>query len=147
MTTREQRAPHDTNTATLPATDTNNGRNYADKYETIGRKLVVAWDQEKGEFAYPVDARFYMARKSDGASPVYCSVWIRTRDGHYFAGHGLARGYGYDKKSAALDAALDSAGIALAARIDGCGDSTARVALLAIADAAGYDGCPREVVS
>lgn len=131
-------------TATLPAADTSNARNWGDKLETIETKRLVAFDG--AEIVNPVDARFYMARHSDGASPVRCSVWIRTRDGRYFAGKGTASGYGYHKQSAALQDALDSAGIQLARRIDGVGDSAIRTALEAVGDACGYTGCPRTIV-
>ena len=99
------------------------------------------------------EARFYMARRSDGASPVYCSLWVSGAQ--WTSGHGRASGYGYHKESAALQAAIDSAGIRLTgdnyrelpsdatsdamARIDGCGDSAMKSAMRAIGIAVGAD--------
>lgn len=156
---QEKRAPYDYNVATLPDADTQNGKNWGDKLELIGSALLVAFDKRErckdpnaGDgFATVIDARWYMARHSDGASPIRCSVWIRTRrqelGARYFAGHGTASGYGYHKQSAALDAALDSAGIKLEKRFDGCGGSAAKRALEAVARASGYARIPFTIVT
>lgn len=117
-------------TAKLPTTPTYNGR-WADNKEQTHALAVVA--VKSGKFAQPVTVRWWMSRTADGASPVYCSIWT---DGG--AGHGRARGYGYDKRSAALAAALDSAGITLSKSIAGVGDSATREAVGAIARALGY---------
>src|SRR5690606_3065831 len=105
--------------------------------------LVGVRDDRPVELA---QARFWMARRSDGASPVYCSVWT-YREGRHTAGHGRARGYGYHRQSAALAAALDSAGITLAEPIDGRGDGAMRDALLAVGVAMGYDAAALAVLS
>lgn len=133
-----------TNTATLPDTQTQNARNMSEERETIDQMRAVVFTvcDVEPDFYVPVDARFYRARKADGSSPVYCSVWIRTRDGRYFSGRGKATGYGYHKKSAALQAALESAGVKLAVAIDGVGESAMKEALLAIVNAAGFEGVP-----
>ena len=99
------------------------------------------------------EARFYMARRSDGASPVYCSLWVHGTP--ETSGFGKASGYGYHKESAALQDAIDSAGINLQgdnyrqyaddaessrmARIDGCGETAMREAMIAIAVFVGAD--------
>jgi hypothetical protein len=99
------------------------------------------------------EARFYMARRSDGASPVYCSLWVSGAQ--WTSGYGKASGYGYHKESAALQSAIDSAGIRLTgdnyrelpsdatsdamARIDGCGEHAMHAAMRAIAIAVGAD--------
>lgn len=82
------------------------------------------------------------------ASVVYCSVWIR-QPGHgspSFAGHGSAGGYGYHKESAALEAAMHSAGIKLAKGFGGCGSSAERAAYHAIAKACGLASAPHLIV-
>ncbi len=91
----------------------------ADKY---GARVAVAL----------VDCRLYMGRSS-GASVVYCVIWI-NQAGSWATGTGTAGGYGYDKKSAAVASAIDSAGIRLAQSISGVGSEAIRSALLAIAD-------------
>lgn len=91
-----------------------------------------------------IDCRVYMARHSDGASPQYCNIWINdtrssTNTAHRYArGVGKASGYGYDKSSAAISAAIDDAGITLSKRIDGVGESASFEAICAIAEALGY---------
>jgi hypothetical protein len=87
-----------------------NGRNYGDKKETI--ESMVANVVNKGDIVQPVTVRWYMSRSGDGASPVYCSVWIHGK-GASMAGHGSAGGYGYCKRSAAMAEALKSAGVEL----------------------------------
>lgn len=123
--------------ATLPAADTQNARNLEPQKERVESRTLLAIDGD--EIATVIDARFYMARRSDGASPIYCSVWVHGK-GRYFAGYGKASGYGYCKRSAAFDEAVTSAGIKLAVRVDGCGDSAVDEALRAIATACGYAG-------
>lgn len=125
-----------TMTATLPPDRVSNGKNYGDSKEMTACASVVAIDNA-GDLVDPITARWYMARRSDGASPVYCSVWIGG-NGHTASGHGSASGYGYHKRSAAMQAAIDSAGIKLSEPIDGRGDSAQRDALSAIARAMGY---------
>lgn len=84
-----------------------------------------------------IDARLYMAR-SQSASVVYCLLWINPHHGKKWArGYGKAGGYGYDKKSAAMGAAIESAGIVLSERIDGVGEDAMRAALTAIGAAIG----------
>ena len=142
---------HEGNIATLSEKEAENARNMSGERETIETLAVVAFDQEQRDDRYTqgiaeaVDARFYMGR-SPSASVVYCSVWIRTRDGRHLSGRGSASGYGYHKQSAALDDALRSAGVSLAVPIHGAGESAMRQALIAVARAAGYDGMPMRVI-
>jgi hypothetical protein len=131
-----------TQTATMPAKPVTNGRNLdGDKERITTLTLVGVRDGRPVELA---QARFWMARRSDGASPVYCSVWVYGAGG---GGHARANGYGYHKQSAALQAALDSAGITLAEPIDGRGDSAMRDALLAVGVAMGYSSDALAVLS
>ena len=112
-----------------------NGKNMTGQKETVARYHVVGID-DKGAIVEAVACRVYMSRKSDGASPVYASVWIHA-NGTYTAGNGRACGYGYHKESAAIGSAITSAGITLSEDIDGRGDSGTRAALIAIGEALG----------
>ena len=132
-----------------------NARNMANDKETVDRLQVIARNA-RGELQTICDARFYMGR-SRSASTVYCSLWVHNFGAEVdISGHGRAGGYGYHKTSAALQAAIDSAGIKLwgsaydgedenkggephRVYIDGCGDSAMRSALLAIAREARAD--------
>ncbi len=139
-------------------TQESNGRNYADTKETVQELRVIARRSkdaayDAGKLCEVVTARFYMGR-SRNASTVYCSVWVHC-EGIHTAGHGTAGRWGCHKSSAALSAALSSAGIELwgspydkegedtqkgeRAYISGCGDSAMRSALLAVARATGAD--------
>ena len=123
-------------TATLPPTTQANGKNLSRQKEMVSAMSAVA--VINGKMREVVVARWYMARKSDGASPVYASIWTYGA-GFDISGHGRATGYGYHKASAALSTALDSAGIVLSERIDGLGDGASQRALEAIARAIAGD--------
>ena len=131
-------------TATLPtAFDISNATNYGGKKELIDAMsiVVVAPDKIPREVC---TARWYMGRSRE-ASVVYCSVWIRRpalrsrtngetlQEGAWWSGSGNAGGYGYHKGSAALDAAIRSAGITLSRSVSGTGEC--EDALMAIAKA------------
>ena len=113
-------------TATLPRAAQSNGKNLSGQKEMVSAMSAVAI--VNGEMREVVIARWYMARKSDGASPVYASIWTYGA-GFDISGHGRAAGYGYHKASAALSAAIDSAGIVLSERISGLGDGASQRAL------------------
>lgn len=130
-------------------TESSNARNMAGEKEQVNRIVLI----DKKTEAHAVDARFYMA-SGRNASTVYCSIWVHTKDGKTFAGHGKAGGYGYHKESAALSDAIKSAGIELwgdqynrtkspkkKAYISGCGETAMNDACNAIAYAAGYRDC------
>ena len=123
-------------TATLPSALRSNGKNLSCQKEMISTMSAIA--VINGKMREVVVARWYMARKSDGASPVYASIWTYGA-GFGISGHGRATGYGYHKASAALSEALDSAGIVLSERIDGMGDRAIDRALEAIARAIAGD--------
>lgn len=134
--------------------ESQNARNMEPQKERVNTVRVISRiiGTDKG-LQTVCEARFYMARRSDGASPVYCSLWVSGAQ--WTSGHGRASGYGYHKESAALQSAIDSAGIRLTgdnyrelpsdatdekmARIDGCGDSAMKSAMRAIAIAVGAD--------
>ena len=120
-------------TATLSRAARSNGKNLSCQKEMVSAMSAVA--AVNGKMREVVVARWYMARKSDGASPVYASIWVYGAG----SGYGRATGYGYHKASAALSAAVDSAGIVLSERIAGVGDGAIRRALEAIARAIAGD--------
>ena len=94
-------------TATIPPTTQANGKNLSRQKEMVSAMSAVA--VINGKMCEVIVARWYMARKSDGASPVYASIWTYGA-GFDISGHGRATGYGYHKASAALSTALESAG-------------------------------------
>ena len=101
------------------------------------RQAIVIVDRKSG--AQPVVVRVWTARsRSPGAS--YCSIWAHGPKGSgvHVAGHGRATGWGYHRPSAALAAALDSAGVTLSEAIDGRGESAMIDACKAVAVAAGF---------
>ena len=123
-------------TAILPQVKHQNARNLTPRKELVSAMSAIA--VINGKMLEVVVARWYKARKSDGASPVYASIWAYGA-GFDISGHGRATGYGCHKASAALSTALDSAGIVLSERIDGLGDGASRSALEAIARAIAGD--------
>ena len=138
--------------AALPAENVSNAIGYGCQKETVSRLCVVG--KQNGELFSIVEARFYMGRSRD-ASTVYCALWVYGKE-TYCSGRGKAGGYGYHKESAALAGAIRSAGIQLTganyethegridykkpAYISGCGAGSMRMALKAIARAAGARG-------
>ena len=122
--------------AKLTKTAVSNAQNLGDKKETI--KTMVLITCKAGEFSEPVTVRWYMSRSGDGASPVYCSLWIYCSP-YYVSGRGKAGGYGYHKASAAFQEACDSAGIELSQPVDGRGDESVREAMFAIGAALGFE--------
>lgn len=144
-------------TATLPNESHQNARNMDGDKELIQQYTLVGFwrDDDRpamNTIVQPVRVKWWMSR-SRNATRVYCSIWVNVPQFHqakrtpvtYFGGHGFAGGCGYDKKSAALAAAIDSAGIKLSQDIDGRGDSAVREAIRAIGDACGCN-YPTEVI-
>ena len=131
-------------TATLPSAARSNGKNLSPEKELVSAMGAVALIN--GKMREVVVARWYMARKSDGASPVYASIWAYGA-GFDISGHGRATGYGYHKASAALSTALDSAGIVLSEPIAGVGEGAIRRALEAVARAIAGDAAKILIVS
>ena len=122
--------------AKLTKTDCMNARNLGDKKETVKQAVLIAC--KAGEFSEPVTVRWYMSRSGDGASPVYCALWVHCSP-YYVSGRGKAGGYGYHKASAAFQDACDSAGIELSQPVDGRGDESVREAMFAIGAALGFE--------
>ena len=84
------------------------------------------------------NVRFYFVGR-DGMSPLYCVVWLNDgKTGTYKAGAGKASGCGYHKPSAALEYALNDAGIYPSEPISGVGSLAIVEALEALAVALGY---------
>lgn len=121
-------------TATLPESSVQDGRNYWGEKEVTSIFFLVAFDgKQQREVA---QVRVHHTRNK-GAN--YCSVWVNDgKRGRWYAGHGQASGFGYHRSSAAMAAALDSAGIKLSSPIDGVGEGAMRDALMAIGRACGY---------
>ena len=124
--------------ATLPKTVAHNGW----QYDKTCTRTIHAIANRNGTPTELVTVRFYGT-----GSTVWCSVWVaQYRNGtatscnDMYSGCGNAKGYGYHKDSAALSAALDSAGITLSERIDGVGEGAMRDALTAIVRATGCRG-------
>ena len=120
----------------MPQIRTSNARNYWGDKELTNSAVLVVLDGE--ELREVVSVRWWMARRSDGMSPVHCSVWINGRESREAAGYGKASGCGYHKESAAFEAALRSADVKLANNVGGVGDGAVREAMHAIANACGF---------
>lgn len=120
-------------TATLPTTRHDNGRNYGDTKETVDAYTLLAVTD--GDIRELAKLRIYMGRSSRSTT-VYASLWVHGGNGT--AGSGKAGGGGYHKPSAAASAAFQSAGITLDAPISGCDDPAIEDALLAVGRALGY---------
>lgn len=112
-----------------------NAVNYGNKKELVNSWNVIV-NSENG-LKNIITVRCYMGRSAN-ASTVYASVWINTSEVHT-SGKGKAGGYGYHKVSAAIDDAINSAGIALDTDISGVGNSAILDALTAIANALGFE--------
>lgn len=119
--------------ATLPAENTSNGWWQDNKEQTSFWQVVALKD---GEFRHPVTVRVWYGR-SRNASTCYAAIWASNRT-RSLGGSGSAGGYGYHRESAAVDAAIRSAGITLRHAIHGVGESAIKDALTAIAKALGY---------
>ena len=119
-----------------------NGKNLGGKKECTDYFVLVGF--KNGEFQELVTARCYMSYNSDGASPVYASVWVNgyrnNKQKEYISasGQGRASGYGYHKTSQAIQDALTDAGFTLSEDIGGRGTSCIKSALMAIGDYFGY---------
>jgi hypothetical protein len=122
-------------TATLPTESVKKVTNYEKKEVIDSRTYVV---RIRSGFKTPLTVRFYMGR-SASSSRVYCSFWLYGKNKHYSAS-AYVDGCGYHKKSAAFQAALDSAGIGLSNPIDGRGDTPIDEAMGALVRALGYRG-------
>ena len=113
------------------------GKNVSNAVNYKGQKeLVKSYNVITDTLREIIMARCYMGR-SASASTVYASIWINS-PGYHSSGKGKASGYGYHKESAAIGAAIESAGITLDQSIDGVGDAAIEEALKAIASALGF---------
>ena len=154
--TNEPRAPYDFNKATLPDGDDHSNASVPRDKEQIQSMDLVAFVRDRKPLeGYPsyqdarfdnvVTARWHMGR-SRSASVVYCTIWVRAKDGRWFSGTGNAGGWGYHKTSAAFGAAVRNAGIGLTVSPGGHGDRSVEVAMHAIAKAAGYHRTPMTLI-
>ena len=127
-----------------------NAKNYSGDKELVNRWQVIGL--KNGEQKAIIDCRCWMGRGRN-SSMVYASVWIND-NGIHRSGNGSAGGYGYHKASAAIDGAIQSAGVELygtpcsysdepvdykkRAYINGVGEQGIELALGAIARKMGY---------
>ena len=119
--------------ATLPAASTHNARNYHGEKPHYMTMVLV--DRATGH--QPVTASVWAS--TTGATS-YASIWAYSHAaGRSYSGAGRATGGGYHRASAALDAAIDSAGITLSEDIAGAGTRAMEDACRAIATAMGYN--------
>lgn len=111
-----------------------NAKEMSDKKEMFKslRLVVLMQDQSTGigQLKVKAEARFYRSRSGDGASPIYCSLWLSY--GEWSSGLGVAKGFGYHKTSLALARAFESAGIKLSEDISMRGDEVMVEAMLAL---------------
>jgi hypothetical protein len=95
--------------------------------------IIDAATATKGERAHGIELRTYT---SGGSTSTAC-LWIQHHVPGafgYVSGSGNARGYGYCRKSAAAEEAINNAGFTLSKTIGGVGESAIREALFAIAE-------------
>lgn len=87
-----------------------------------------------------LDARIEARLYGNGESNT-CCLWVINVDpsGKCTQGSGHAGGYGYHRRSAAMQDAIENAGFTLSQDIGGVGESTMREALLAIAECIGVE--------
>ena len=95
------------------------------KHITKGFKAVCVAD---GRLYELVDLRI-----GQTGTTAYACVWVhRYSGGAYAYGSGHAGGYGYDKSSAAAEAAFRAAGVTMEQSFGGAGDQMTREAVLAL---------------
>lgn len=86
------------------------------------------------ELEAPITVRIYSTQARN-----YACVWINdSKKQIHLSGGAFAGGYGYHRPSAALEVALEDAGIHLSSQIAGVGEQAMKDALLAVAKALGY---------
>jgi len=116
-------------TVTLPKTDMHNSRHH---YPTKEQYRAYAVLVNTGFLVCkPVTLRLYCSR-SNRSGRIYASIWVIGKYS-YNSGTGMDGGTGYDKASAAIQKAIESAGLTLSASLNG--DGEVREALIAIARA------------
>ena len=125
-------------TATMPTNPKQNAKNLSGDKETIRTLHAVAYDRQHDTIRTYAVAHIYASRSAGHSGQIHASVWCH-RVPCPTSGYGKAGGYGYHKSSAALGAAITSAGITLTDPIDGRGDRAMEEALRAIAIAQGAD--------
>lgn len=97
-------------------------------------QYTVVSMKENGVLHTPVELRLYATK-----SKHYACIWVRNGSECQVSGGGSASGYGYHKASAAVDAAIQNAGIFLEGSLAGVGDTAIREAITAIAKSMGFE--------
>lgn len=126
----------------FPQSPTTNARWPSGDKECVAWYHVIAFDRNAAPsrpdngFHVPITVKCWMG-KSRTASVVYACIWV-DGDKLYWSGKGQAGGWGYDKQSAAIDGAIQNAGIDLGYHFGGSGSSAVKTALEKMASALGY---------
>ena len=130
-------------------TDYQNGKNLSDKKRMIRAWSLVVMHENPARPAGRELRELAAVRWYKSPSTIYCSIWFQPSHqfpNYHNSGHGQAGGHGYDKFSAALDSALESAGITLSEAIAGRGDGAIWDGLIAVAEAYGYPAAKTLIV-
>ena len=144
--------------AVLSPVAVSNGRRLDDKELCHGYRLIAV---RAGQEPLELVAAYVWTGRSRSASTVYAAIWVTGSDVDnrpWLSGSGRAGGWGYHKGSAAIQHAIDSAGIKLFGSayagysgdhpehdpdkkvdIGGVGDEAIERAIVAIGQAAGYE--------
>jgi hypothetical protein len=112
-----------------------NGKRYMENKSIIATYVYVT-----PEFATPIKCVLSVSMARSGGSRTYCDAWIRGVDDAYGAGSGFAGGSGYDRISAAIETALESAGVEFQASFAGRGLTATVFAIEALAASLGHSG-------
>jgi hypothetical protein len=107
---------------------------FTSEYAVLVHETREAYTREGCTMRSPIIARIYHT-----ANTAYACIWVHNEPIH-ISGGGKAGGYGYHKASAALQGALDDAGVQLSESINGRGEQAMRDALTATARALGLSG-------
>lgn len=90
-----------------------------------GYKVINFGEKDyNGNFVEAIDVRFYYTN-----SACYCCLWINAGNVST-SGTGRAGGYGYDRKSSALEEAINNAGIFNFPRFGGSGNNRFAINIL-----------------
>jgi hypothetical protein len=125
---------HKEHTGKIASNRKENG-GFTNECAVIVPRVVPLLGKKATEYFTPIIARIYWSK----GGTAYACIWINSATkGIYTSGGGKAGGGGYHKASAALQSALDDAGVILPDNIAGRGDSAMTDALTDIALALGY---------
>jgi hypothetical protein len=104
------------------------------------KSIIATYVYVTPEFATPIKCMLSVSMARSGGSRTYCDAWISGIDGAYGAGSEFAGGSGYDRTSAAIETALESAGVEFQSSFAGRGESATLTAIELLAASLGYSG-------